>query len=104
MKLGSAYNREADLVFATWTGGPVSHGNLRRAYLAGCKAAKIAGARGPYDLRHTAATLLIEAGVPIKTVSERLGHANASITLNVYVHSTPAQQDRAAEVLGALVG
>jgi integrase len=44
-----------------------------------------------------------QAGVPIKTVSERLGHANATITLNVYVHSTPAQHDQAAAVLGALV-
>lgn len=43
-------------------------------------------------------------GGPVKMVSDRLGHANASITLNVYVHSTPAQQERAAEVLGALVG
>jgi integrase len=103
MRKGPAYDRDAALVFATWDGSPVCHRNLRRAYLRVCERAGIEGARGPYDLRHTAATLLIEAGVPIKAVSERLGHANASITLNVYVHSTPAQQERAVAVLGALV-
>ncbi len=37
-----------------------------------------------HDLRHTCATLLLAAGVPIKVVSERLGHSAISITLRVY--------------------
>ncbi|WP_434616487.1 tyrosine-type recombinase/integrase [Arthrobacter sp. A5] len=39
--------------------------------------------RGLHDLRHTHATLLLAAGIPVKVVSERLGHANATITLGV---------------------
>jgi integrase len=43
-----------------------------------------------HDLRHTHATLLLVAGEPVKVVSERLGHANAMITLTVHQHVHPA--------------
>src|ERR1051326_1965676 len=39
-----------------------------------------------YDLRHTSATLLLKAGEHIKVVSERLGHSNVAITLEIYTH------------------
>lgn len=48
-----------------------------------------------HGLRHTSATLLLSQGIDIKTVSERLGHANASTTLNVYAHALE-ELDRAA--------
>ena len=41
-----------------------------------------------HALRHTFATRCIEAGVDAKSLSEMLGHANVSITLNTYVHSS----------------
>lgn len=44
--------------------------------------------RNFHVLRHTFATRCIEAGVDIKTLSELLGHANTSVTLNTYVHSS----------------
>lgn len=40
-----------------------------------------------YDLRHTHAALLISQGLDVRTVSNRLGHAQTSTTLNIYVHS-----------------
>jgi len=46
-----------------------------------------------YDLRHTAATLALSAGVPPKVVSEMLGHASAAFTLDVYSHVLPHMQD-----------
>ena len=49
-----------------------------------------------YDLRHTAATLAVAAGVPVKVVSEQLGHASAAFTLDVYSHVLPQMQDEAA--------
>ena len=42
----------------------------------------------PHVLRHTFATNCIEAGMDIKSLSEILGHADVSITLNIYVHSS----------------
>lgn len=52
-----------------------------------------------HDLRHTHATLLIMAGVNIKTVSTRLGHASVSITLNRYTHALPQQDKEASEMI-----
>ncbi len=56
-----------------------------------------------HDLRHFAATRLIAAGVPVRTVSGRLGHANPSTTLTVYSHFLEASDQAAAEVLGGLI-
>ncbi len=56
-----------------------------------------------HDLRHTHATLALMAGIHPKVVSERLGHANVSITLDTYSHAIPAMQADAAERIAALV-
>ena len=56
-----------------------------------------------HDLRHTHATLLLRAGVPIKVVSERLGHASPSFTMTVYQHVLPGMQAEAAAVFSALL-
>jgi integrase len=56
-----------------------------------------------HDLRHFMATQMLAAGVPIATVSQRLSHARASTTLNVYAHSVPGGDRRAAEILAAIL-
>lgn len=56
-----------------------------------------------HDLRHTHATLLLQAGVHPKIVSERLGHSKVSITLDVYSHALPTLQKEAASRLSELV-
>ncbi len=56
-----------------------------------------------HDLRHTHATLLLAKGQPVKVVSERLGHASATITLQVYAHVMPGNQRDAAELFASLV-
>jgi integrase len=56
-----------------------------------------------HDLRHTHATLLLAKGVPVKVVSERLGHAGPTITLQVYAHVMPGNQRDDAELFAALV-
>jgi integrase len=49
-----------------------------------------------YGLRHTAATLGIAAGVSVKVISDQLGHASISFTLERYSHVLPSIQDEAA--------
>jgi integrase len=56
-----------------------------------------------HDLRHTYGTLLIAAGVPVKVVSERLGHATPSYTIETYQHLLPGMQAQAARVFEQLV-
>jgi integrase len=55
-----------------------------------------------HDLRHTAATLLLLAGVHPKIVSERLGHASIEVTLNTYSHVLPTMQKAATDKLEAM--
>ena len=56
-----------------------------------------------HDLRHTHATLALQAGIHPKVVSERLGHATVSITLDTYSHAIPAMQEEAAALIAQLV-
>lgn len=56
-----------------------------------------------HDIRHTHASLLLKAGVPMKVVSERLGHATASFTLDVYSWVLPGMQADAAAVFSRLM-
>jgi integrase len=56
-----------------------------------------------HDLRHTHATLLLKSGVPLKVVSERLGHATPAFTMAVYQHVLPGMQAEAASVFAALI-
>jgi integrase len=46
---------------------------------------------------------MLQAGIPVKVVSERLGHANATITLNLYAHVLPNMQRAAADMLGLVL-
>jgi len=56
-----------------------------------------------HDLRHTHATLALQAGIHPKVVSERLGHASVSITLDTCSHAIPAMQEEAAVRIAELV-
>ena len=58
---------------------------------------------GLHGLRHTHATMLLEAGVPLKVVSERLGHSSISITADTYQHVLDHMQDKAAEAIRGLI-
>lgn len=55
-----------------------------------------------HALRHTHATMLIEAGVPVKAVSDRLGHGNVRTTLETYVHVTDRQRNDAVDKFEAM--
>jgi integrase len=57
-----------------------------------------------HSLRHTHASMLINAGVDILTISRRLGHSSPTITLNVYGHLIHGEDDRAAQVMDAAFG
>lgn len=56
-----------------------------------------------HDLRHFAATRLLTAGIDVRTVAGRLGHANASTTLGVYAHFLEQADSNAADVMGGLL-
>ena len=57
-----------------------------------------------HDLRHTAATLMLQQGVHPKVVQERLGHSTISLTLDTYSHVLPSLQEDVAQKLDTLLG
>ncbi len=56
-----------------------------------------------HSLRHTNITLLLAAGIPLKTVSYRAGHAQTSTTSNIYSYAIRTADDKAAEVLEGIL-
>jgi integrase len=86
----------SDIVFATSEGGPIYRRNLlKRHFKPLLKAAKLPDNLTLYCLRHSCATLLLQAGIHPKIVSERLGHASIVLTLDTYSHVLPTMQDEA---------
>ena len=84
-------------------GGPIRKSNLtRRAFLPLLKKAGLPRIRF-HDLRHTAATLLLQQGVNAKIVQEMLGHSKISQTLDTYSHVTGTMQKEAASKLDKLL-
>lgn len=99
LKMGPDYQQH-DLVFATTEGGPLAPRNLKRRHFRPIlKRAKLPLDFRLYDLRHSCATLLLAAGEHPKVVSERLGHATVTLTLDVYSHVLPTMQEAASEKL-----
>ncbi len=86
---------ENDLVFCNALGGEVHPDRFTRAFTSAAKRAGVPRIR-LHDLRHTWATLALEAGIHPKVVSERLGHATTSITLDIYSHVQPELDAEAA--------
>ena len=97
LDVGSDWN-DTDRLFTQWNGKPMypdsltkwfskflERNNLRKVTL--------------HSLRHTNATIMIAEGTDIRTVSNRLGHAQTSTTLNIYTHALKSKDEQAAEVL-----
>jgi len=81
---------------------PWRPGRVTLAFVRLCEELKIDGVR-LHDLRHFAATQLLAVGVPVKTVSGRLGHADAATTLNVYAHFLESSDEEAANALANIL-
>lgn len=94
--------KENDLIFPSPIGTPMDGSNLYHRFKELLKVAGLPDIRF-HDLRHTAATLMLQQGVNPKIVQERLGHSDISLTLNTYSHVLPAMQEEAAEKLDNLL-
>ncbi len=93
----------SEYVFPSPTGGPISPdsvNNMLKRVLARAGIPKVRF----HDLRHTFATIALQNGVDIKTVSSILGHFSAGFTLDTYAHVTTAAQKEAAATIGNVLG
>jgi len=101
LTLGAAW-QDHDLVFAAANGEPINPSNLRRDFLALIERADVPLIR-VHDLRHTHVSLALASGAPLGPVSEAIGHAQKSLTLNVYSHILPAQQSDVANKISEVL-
>jgi integrase/predicted RNA-binding Zn-ribbon protein involved in translation (DUF1610 family) len=93
---------ETGLVFMQENGAALDPESVTRYFRQAVKRSLLPSIR-LHDLRHTHATLALQAGIHPKVVSERLGHATVSITLDTYSHAIPAMQEEAAALIAGLV-
>jgi integrase len=101
LRWGPAY-RSGDYVFTREDGKPYAPDYVTRAFRQAVARAGVPRIR-LHDLRHTWASLALAAGINPKVVSERLGHATVSFTLDVYSHVMPGLQEDAAAKVAALI-
>jgi integrase len=99
---GEAAWVETGLVFTQENGEALDPESVSRYFRQAVKQSLLPQIR-LHDLRHTHATLALQAGIHPKVVSERLGHATISITLDTYSHAIPAMQEEAAALIAGLV-
>lgn len=94
---------EHDLVFCR-NGGHIYPATLDRQFKRLLQAADLSLAMRLHDLRHSAVTILLQMGVPPHVVQEIAGHSNVNITLNVYGHVLPGQQESAMDKWDGVLG
>jgi len=94
-KLGKQLDKE-DYVFVQNDGMPINPNTLTSTFIKAIRKSNLPHIR-LHDLRHTHASLMLKTGEHPKVVSERLGHANINITMDIYSHVMPGIQNEAAE-------
>ena len=87
-------------VMCTREGNPVRPRTLRNVLDAVLKRAGLKNA-GLHSLRHTFASILFAKGVPVKIVSEILGHNSVQVTIDIYIHVIPDDKAKAMQLLDA---
>ena len=100
--LAGDYWEEHDLIFPSTVGTPLGGSNLSKDFKAHLEKAGVKKIRF-HDLRHTAASLMLNHGVPVIVVSKILGHSKTSTTLDIYGHIIPVMQEVAAQIMDEIV-
>jgi integrase len=103
LKAGSQW-QQTGYVFTTEFGEPCDPRNALRAFKAAAKRAGLPTSVGLHTLRHSAASLMMAGGVPLKIVSDMLGHSSVAITGDIYGHVAPDVSREAVAKLAAALG
>jgi integrase len=102
LEIGKPWPGDDALVLGDIEGRMISPHSVSRSWRMACKTRKLP--RIPFHaLRHTHASMLIRAGVDILTISRRLGHSKASVTLDVYGHLMPGADEAAADAIAGVL-
>ena len=91
-----------EFVFCWPNGHPVAPNYCYNHFKALLRDASLPSVRF-HDLRHSFATMLLERGVDIGTISKLLGHQSISITMDIYAHLTDKMQEQAAQTMNDIL-
>jgi integrase len=103
LRVGSSW-RPSDLVFTTSVGTAINPNNLRRSFRAITGKAQLPGRWVPNELRHSAATLMYESGVPLEAIADILGHSSTRMLEQHYRHATGRVLDDHVVVMNKMFG
>ncbi len=103
LQLGAEW-QDNNLIFPSQVGTPLQVDNLAtRVFKPLLVKAGLPSTLTLYSLRHSSASLLLQEGVPVQVVSERLGHSSTAFTMDVYASVLPGMQEAAADKIGNLL-
>jgi integrase len=97
LQFGPDYRNDLDLIFANPNGSPLKPDSISATVSALFKRLKIPKPKGGalHLLRHTLASQMLDSGVPLPVVSQRLGHSSVRATADIYSHAIHGQDDEA---------
>ena len=101
--LGKTNAEVTDALFLNHSGTPLSDRSVRRILEKYVDLLSVHKRVTPHTLRHSFATLSLEQGMDIKTISHMLGHTDAGFTMNTYMHVTNNMQQTVADAIGNLI-
>jgi integrase len=96
IQFGPDYCAELDLIFANPDGSPLRPDSISAAVSALFRRLKLPKGASLHSLRHSHASQLLDDGVPLPVVSQRLGHSSVRVTADIYSHAMHGQDDEAA--------
>jgi integrase len=94
-QFGPDYRADLDLVFANPDGSPLKPDSISASVSLLFRKLKLPRGTSLHSLRHTHASELLDAGVPLPVVSARLGHSSIRVTADTYAHAIHGQDDEA---------
>lgn len=97
LRFGPDYRNDLDLIFSNPDGSPLKPNSISATVSALFKRLKIPKPKGGalHLLRHTLASQMLDSGVPLSVVSQRLGHSSVRVTADIYSHAIHGQDDEA---------
>jgi integrase len=100
LRFGRDYRNDLNLIFANPDGSPLKPDSISATVSALFKRLKIPKPKGValHLLRHTLASQMLEGGVPLMAVSQRLGHSSVRVTADIYSHAIHGQDDEAVRL------
>ncbi|MGL4549498.1 tyrosine-type recombinase/integrase [Eubacterium aggregans] len=98
LRAGSVWENDENFIFTNEIGAPLIHVTVRKYFKLAMNSIGLDTVRF-HDLRHTFATLALNAGDDIKSVQQMLGHHSAAYTMNTYAHSTNEMQKKSAQCI-----